>query len=508
MRGFEEIQKIVKNFVEESKQAKQQIIDIENERNNLAQERNEKKEANIQENLAKINELGKQISKLGNQSQELQNKLDKRFFEVKKLVNLMIDNKITEEMRKIRKINEVKEEYMEKIALKEERNAKYEIQKQEFLERFGRMPELSENAKKEDAIQDKQCEKYREKAEERQEQIEKCQESLIEFVEFKNAVANKDWAKIICDKKENEEEIVELPLVEEIEIEEIEPIQEVEVEEFQPIEEISIEELEIEPFEEIKEENSAKEDSIISKNIVEESEKNEIDQIEELAKAIVEQIVAEQTEQTKKNITEEQEIIAFEEKNTEKYDNLLNEPVLLSNIMVKIENNELIYKAQANNGEEISIKPTKQVTGNALLNTKEEIEKIKEILINYAVVEYKSLDKSVIKKIDPLVCKLLNKFAEEYDCDAEMLIYNYAMSFAKNEMLRTDFASITYNIAYIDETNLSKIEKREISKICRKALKNENIDIIGKTSVFSGIKYIFRRLFAINSENRLPEGKY
>ena len=109
MRGFEEIQKIVENFVEESKQAKQQIIEIENERNNLAQERNEKKEANIQENLAKINELGKQISKLGNQSQELQNKLDKRFFEVKELVNLMIDNKITEEMRKIRKINEVKD---------------------------------------------------------------------------------------------------------------------------------------------------------------------------------------------------------------------------------------------------------------------------------------------------------------------------------------------------------------------------------------------------------------
>ena len=173
MRGFEEIQKIVENFVEESKQAKQQIIEIENERNNLAQERNEKKEANIQENLAKINELGKQISKLGNQSQELQNKLDKRFFEVKELVNLMIDNKITEEMRKIRKINEVKEEYMEKIALKEERNAKYEIQKQEFFERFRRMPELSENAKKEDAIQDKQCEKYRKKAEEKQIQIEK-----------------------------------------------------------------------------------------------------------------------------------------------------------------------------------------------------------------------------------------------------------------------------------------------------------------------------------------------
>ena len=54
MRGFEEIQKIVENFVEESKQAKQQIIEIENERNNLAQERNEKKEANIQEIIDKM----------------------------------------------------------------------------------------------------------------------------------------------------------------------------------------------------------------------------------------------------------------------------------------------------------------------------------------------------------------------------------------------------------------------------------------------------------------------
>lgn len=370
------------------------------------------------------------------------------------------------------------------------------------------MPELSENAKKEDAIQDKQCEKYREKAEEKQEQIEKCQESLIEFVEFKNAVANKDWAKIICDKKENEEEIVELPLVEEIEIEEIEPIQEVEVEEFKPIEEISIEELEVEPFEEIKEENSTKENSIISENIVEENEKNEIDQIEELAKAIVEQIVAEQTEQINKNISEEKEIITFEEKNVEKYDEVLNEPVVLSNIMVKIENNELVYKAQASNGEEVSIKPTKLVTGNALLKIKEEIEKVKEILINYAVVEYKPLDKSVIKKIDPLVCELLNEFANKYNYDAEMLIYNYAMSFAKNEMLKTDFVSITYNIAYIDGTNLSKVEKREITKICKKSLKNENVDIIGGKSTFSGIKYIFKRLFAMNNGNRLPEGKY
>ena len=501
MRGFEEIQKIVKNFVEESKQAKQQIIEIENERNNLAQERNEKKEANIQENLAKINELGKQISKLGNQSQELQNKLDKRFFEVKELVNLMIDNQITEEMRKIRKINEIKEEYIERVSLQEERNARYEMQKQEFFERFGRMPELSENAKQEDTIQDKQCLKYKEKTEEKQIQIEECQENLAELVEFKNAVADKNWSRIICDEKENEEEIIELPLVEEIEIEEMEPIQEVEVEEFQPIEEIQIQELEVEPFEEIQEYEQ-------KENIVTENPKNEIDEIEELAKAIVEQIVAEQTKQVENNNLEDQEIIAFEEENVEEYNTEMNEPVVLSNIMVKIENNEIVYKAQASNGEETLIKPTKIETGNMLLNIKEEIEKVKEILINYAVIEYKPLDKNVIRKIDPIVCELLSEFANKYNYDAESLIYDYAMSFAKNEMIRTEFVAITYNVAYIDGTNLSKIEKREISKICKKALKNENIDIIGRTSVFNGIKCIFRRLFAINNENGLPEGKY
>lgn len=37
MNGLEEIQKIINNFIDESKQAKQKISQIENERNILAQ---------------------------------------------------------------------------------------------------------------------------------------------------------------------------------------------------------------------------------------------------------------------------------------------------------------------------------------------------------------------------------------------------------------------------------------------------------------------------------------
>ena len=492
MKEFEEIQKIVKNFVEESKQVKQQISEIENERNNLAQKRNEKKEANIEENIAEINVLGKQISKLGNQSQELQNKLDKRFFEVKKLVNLMIDNKITEEMRKIRKIDEIKQDYLGKIAIQKDRKAKYELQKEEFYQRFGRMPEITKNAKIEDEIQDKQCEKYKVKIQEKQELIENSEEKLAELVNFKSEFLNKNWSNIIGKEDKIEEESTVLPLIEEIEIEEIEPIQEVEVEEFQPIEEINIEGFEVKPFE-IEEQPQ---ESNIEK--IEEKQTNEIDEIEELARAIVEQIVEEQTKQ--------QEIVAYEEEKIDIdhiNDNITGEPALLSSIMIKIENNEIVYKAQANNGEEVTITPTK--TENAYLRIK---EKIKEVLINYAVVEYRPLDKNVIKKIDPIVCELLNKFAEKYNYDIGMLIYNYAMSFAKNEMIRTEFASITYNLAYINESNLSKTEKREILKICKKANKNENIDVIGQNFSFGKIKYIFKRLFAINGVDRLPEGKY
>ena len=166
MNGFEEIQKITKNFVEESKQAKQKIVQIESKRNELAQERNKKKNANIDEYKAEINALGKQISELGNQSQELQNKLNLKFYDVKKIIDIMVDNIIFEEIRKVRKINEIREDLEEKIAIREERKAKYEMQKQDFYARFGRMPELSENAQKEDEIQDKQYENYKTKIQE------------------------------------------------------------------------------------------------------------------------------------------------------------------------------------------------------------------------------------------------------------------------------------------------------------------------------------------------------
>lgn len=515
MNGLEEIQKIINNFIDESKQAKQKISQIENERNILAQNRNQKKDANSNEYEAEINMLGKQIAELGNQSQELQNKLDAKYIDVKKVVNLMVDNLIAEGIRKARKLDEHIEELQEKVTIQKERKAKYEIQKQEFYERFGRVPEVSQEAKQEDEIQDRQCEIYNNKIQQLAEEIENQEVQLTELVNLKNNFRNKEWKQEVKQNIEEIEEVEEetavLPFIEEINVEEMEPIEEIQVEKFEPIEEVNVPEFE--PIEEIRIPEFEQEEINKTELIQKETEKNqsEIDEIEKLAKAIVEQIVEEQTQNNESSLInnrEEQEIIAF--KNEEKQEKVFdyNENAEILDIIAKIEDGEIVYKAQISNGKEIKVYPTKLVAGNILLKLKEKMDEIKEELINYSIEEYKLLDKKAIKKIDPIICEVLKQFAQKYNYDAGSFIYNYAMSFSKNILLDTGSVPITYNFSYLNTTKLSKKEKNAISKICKNAMKNQNIDIVGDVVALTGIKYIFKKLFALNSTNALPEGKY
>ena len=519
MNGLEEIQKIINNFIDESKQAKQKISQIENERNILAQNRNQKKSANINEYEAEINMLGKQISELGNQSQELQNKLDAKYIDVKKVVNLMVDNLIAEGIRKARKLDEHIEELQEKVAIQKERTAKYEIQKQEFYERFGRVPEVSQEAKQEDEIQDRQCEIYNNKIQQLTEEIENQEAQLTELVNLKNNFRNKEWKQEVKQNIEEIEEIEEetavLPFIEEINVEEMEPIEEIQVEKFEPIEEVNVPEFE--PIEEIKipefeQEEISKPELIQEKQ---EAEQPKIDEIEELAKAIVEQIVEEQTQNNEQeplliNNEEEQEQEIITLKNEEKQDYAFdyNENAEILDIIAKIEDGEIVYKAQISNGDEIKVYPAKLATGNILLKLKEKRNEIKEELINYSIEEYKLLDKKAIKKIDPVVCEILKQFAQKYNYDEKGFVYSYAMSFSRNVLIDTISAPITYNFSYLNMSKLSKTEKNAIANICKNAMKNQNIDIVGDVFAFTGIKYIFKKLFALNSTDALPEGKY
>ena len=608
MNKFEEIQEIIKNFIYEKQQMKREITKIERQRTQLAQERNEKKaNAKTMKVVAEISELGKRITELGNQSQELQNKLDSRYLEVRTQVNTQINNLISQGISEIRKHEEIKKEKQVEVEKQEERNSKYQIQKQEFYNRFGRMPELSENAKKENQAKEEECKLNKAEIAKIEEIIQILQGELSELARNQRQFKNGEWTQLVkieerpielkedvekveeiyeepdveeeiskeidiqpleeaeeeCDLEailnlvediieergnssqeeyfENEEEAVELPFIDEpvenniqeeqeVEIKPIQEIEEIKVEDFQPIEDLKVEE--IEPIEEINVEEiePIKEIHIEEKNLpeveIEEIQLDELEPIEELhieenlqpsqqlqqQDIGIEEIIEKKVEEIKQEENAE-EIITLEEKEevVEGKNKALafGDKVTLVNIIAKIEEGELVYKAEISNGKTIKIEPTNVQGQNLLLKEKENCEEIKEILINYAIAEYRPFDKKTIKKIDPIVCEILTKFAKEYNYDAQSLIYNYAMSFSKSEDIEMDsIPQITYNVSYLDGTKLTKKEKEILQKICKNAKKNEKVEIIGYNVGIKKIKYMFKRVFSINDTNALPEGKY
>lgn len=497
MNGLKEIREYIKNFICEKIQVQQKIVEIEEKRTQLAQQRNEKKKSNS--DWSEINELGRCIAELGKQSQELQNKLDFKFHEVKTQINLIIDNSIAEGIRGIRKTNE-------------------EIQ------------ELSENLIKDSKDQEEKITKNTVEIGKLKLQIKKSEDEITELVKIKREFKNGNWNSIIEDESDNKEISIE-----ELKVEEIEPIGEISVEEFvqpeelyveefKPIEEIQIEELHIEEFKEAEETNIE-----VAPIIETVEETNSIDEIEKLAREIVEEIVAEQTKDLNINKIEEQEnvqdnineiigenepedIIAFEDESENKEKvivPLFGQRATISSITVKFEDGELVYKAQMSDGEEVKIYPAKIGEENVLLRDKQNREECKEILINYSVSEYKMFDKKVANKIDPLVCELLIECAERYGYNAPELIYDYAMSFSYNVESDIELVpAIVYNLSYLGQSSLSKKEKAIINKICKNAKKNNKVDVIETLSGFKRIKYILKRLFAVNNVKVLPEAKY
>lgn len=517
MNGLEEIQKSIENFICEKKKTQQQIAKIEEKRLQLSQERNEKKKIDC--NDIAINELGKQINELGIQSQELQNKLDSNFCEVKRQVDLGIDNLIAEGIRRIRIENGEIEELKGKNAKQRERNLKYKLQRQEFYERFGRMPELSENAIKENRKQETECIERIGRIKEITKKIEEEEANIVELAKIKKEFRNGNWNFIQETKCLVEDISIEAVAVEELEpieeifIEEFEPVEEMYVEEFVPIEEIHVEEMYVEEFKEIEESGIE-----TLKIVEEEKDKNVVDEIEKLANSIVDEIVSQQTAKLNVNKIEEEEpedIIVFEkEPELEEQEQskkvkipLFGQQAIISNITVKIEEKQLVYKAQMSDGKEIKIYPSKIGEENVLLRDKQNRKECEKILIDYATNNDKLFNKKVVDKIDPLICELLIECATRYNYNAKELIFNYAVSFVGKEEPET-VPGIIYNISYLEGSNLSKKEKSVIKRICRKSRGNDNIDIIESFTSFKKIKYIFKRLFAVNNIKVLPEAKY
>lgn len=499
MNEIKEIKKIIENFVCESTQLKMQISKIESKRMELAQERNGKKQSNVSNDLNEIDKLGKEISRLGNESQKLQNKLNSKFNEIKNIVNLTIDNLVTDEIRKLNKIEEEKKEIEERVYIKKQKDFKYETQKREFYERFGRMPEVSESFRKKHEIQTNQYTLDKKRINEIEKNIIDTEEKLVELASIKRNFRDKNLSNIIEKQEEKiEEESIVLPLMsEEFQVEELDTIENMGVESFEPVEKFEIGEIDIEPVNNIE--------KVVKYN--NNNKGNEEDEIEKLARAIVEEIVAEQTRDL--NISNNSnEIKSLRDEQVKESIQADIEDVNILDIVAKIEDGEIVYKAHISNGEEIKVYPTLEAT-NIILNDKEYREAINSFLMDYITDEYKVLDNSVIKKIDPTICEIIERFSQKYNFDEGDLMYNYAMSFSKHSYFETENTiPITYNLSYLKYTNLSKIEKNVIRKICKNSINNKSVDIIGTITGFDKIRYMFKKLFNINSIKALTDGKY
>ena len=207
-----------------------------------------------------------------------------------------------------------------------------------------------------------------------------------------------------------------------------------------------------------------------------------------------------------RHFAKEQEIITFENNNEEiiENENHEEEPVSIENIVVKIEDNELVYKAELSNKKTIKIYPVKE---KLLEKEKFERETWKRELIEYSASSYRNLRNIAIRKIDPIVCEILDRFAVQYDVDSQNLVYNYVMSFSKIDEYDSDILpAITYNLSYINEAKISKKEIKTLQKIVKNSTQNALVDIIGNVTMTEKIKCFMKKIFNISSANILPEG--
>ena len=206
-----------------------------------------------------------------------------------------------------------------------------------------------------------------------------------------------------------------------------------------------------------------------------------------------------------RHFAKEKEIITFED--SEKPQILAREPeepVSIKNIVVKVENNELVYKAELSNKKEIKIYPVKE---KLLEKEKFERETWKRELIEYSASSYRNLRNIAIRKMDPIVCEILDRFAVQYDVDSQNLVYNYVMSFSSIDDYDSDILpAITYNLSYISEVKISKKEIRTLQKIIKNSTQNALVDIIGNVTLSEKIKCFMKKIFNISSANILPEG--
>ena len=94
------IKECIEKFILDKQQLNNEILNIERERNEIAQQRNMKKatmDMNNYDVSREVNELGWKIAELGNRSQELQNEINAKYINTKEYINSVIGELISDE---------------------------------------------------------------------------------------------------------------------------------------------------------------------------------------------------------------------------------------------------------------------------------------------------------------------------------------------------------------------------------------------------------------------------
>ena len=175
----------------------------------------------------------------------------------------------------------------------------------------------------------------------------------------------------------------------------------------------------------------------------------------------------------------------------------------LQSINIKIEDRTIVYKVQYSDGTSINIYPIKE---KLFSNEKESRKEFKEIIEKYVMSTYKNFYNNTIRKMDPIVCEIINQFAKRFNKNAPKMLYNYVMSFSNQNVNIEELPKIIYNLSYLNETEIDKKDIRTIQKIAKNASKNILIDTIGTITITEKIKYFARRFLNLNNIKTLSEG--
>ena len=272
------------------------------------------------------------------------------------------------------------------------------------------------------------------------------------------------------------------------------------IEKFEVPEEPKIEDIIIEEFKDIQEDNQNNVQENVLNVQVEQNNSRSTNIDEKEYEGIEDEIIRTLQEQ----LAKEKEIITFEESNKKIEEKTkITVDVKLQNIVVKIENKTIVYKVQYSDGTEINIYPIEEKLYD---DEKESRNKWKEIIVKYVTSTYKNFYNYTIRKMDPVVCEIINQFAKRYNKNSAKILYNYVMSFSNQNVNVEELPKIIYNLSYLNELEISRNNLRTVQKIVKNASKNILIETIGTITFTEKVKYFVRKLLNINNIKLLSEG--